>query len=88
MWARPLEDGSHALCFVNFAKEEATAACDAACLRGLGIATGARVRDVVGRRDLPDLDANEGLGVTLAADGGSALYRLAKPQPAAARRDD
>ena len=74
VWARPLASGAHALCFINFAPHEATTTCDTACLRGLSITTRARVRDVVARRNLDVVDVTDGLSVTLAGDGGSALY--------------
>ena len=77
VWSRPLADGSHAMCFINFASQPALVVCDEACLSALGSAMGAdvQVRDVVRRVDLP-LGKLQPLQTRLEADGGSALWRV------------
>lgn len=75
-WARPLHDGSYALCLVNFAPHEATVGCDAACLARAGVTRAVTVRDLVRKADTGWGEVTSVEGVVLAGDGGSALYRL------------
>ena len=73
VWARELADGARAICLINFASVETAVVCDKACLRKAGLAGAVRRRDVV---DRTDLGVSSTISVVLAADGGSALYRV------------
>ena len=76
MWARPLEDGSHALCFVNFAPHAAVVGCDSACMARASIRSPVTVRDAVRQRATDFGQVQQVDAVHLPADGGSELYRL------------
>ncbi|EOD23526.1 hypothetical protein EMIHUDRAFT_239510 [Emiliania huxleyi CCMP1516] len=76
VWARPLEDGSHALCFVNFAPHAAVVGCDSACMARAGIRSPVTVRDAVRQRATDFGQVRQVDAVHLPADGGSELYRL------------
>lgn len=76
---RPLADGDWALGFFNSGATNATVSCDSTCLQGTGWETGQvlTVRDLYAHTDLPEIVVgSESLSVYLAADGGSALYKL------------
>lgn len=73
VWARPLDGGAAALCFVNFALEPARVACDAECLARAGFPRGVHARDVVAHRDLGALAS---VDFEVPGDGGSVLLRV------------
>ena len=87
IWARPLHDGTHAVCFVNFAPTPIKLHCDASCvaavLRGGAPADvharattstpAVRLRDLQRRRDVPGRFRTINTSVE---PHGSVLYRL------------
>jgi len=75
VWARPLHDGAHAFCLINFAPTETEVVCDKECMRRAGVPSESlvAVRDVVRHRDLGDMSQ---IGVKLEGNGGSVLYRV------------
>lgn len=86
VWARPLANGDAAVAMINFGHSPTTLNCEAECFaRVIDLTRGAaeqsappaaRIRDVVGRAALHGGEPVHGISATLAADGGSALYRL------------
>jgi len=73
VWARPLQHGGHAFCFVNFAPTAAEVSCDEECMLRAGVRGEVSVRDVV--RHI-DMDRAMTLHARLEGNGASALYRV------------
>ncbi len=72
IWARPLADGSYALCAVNFDVVEANINCDETCLGAIGMSS-ASVRDVWAHEEL---GVFSNLNITIGENGASRTFRL------------
>jgi hypothetical protein len=72
IWARPLADGSFAVCAVNFDVVEANINCDETCLGSMNM-TSASVRDVWAHEEL---GVFSNVNITIGANGASRTFRF------------
>ncbi len=74
VWSKPLNDGTYAVTFVNYALSAATTVCDTSCMAELGMQS-ASIRDLWAHEDLGEFTT---FSVHNVADGGSQTYKFTK----------
>eukprot|EP00931_Biecheleriopsis_adriatica_P056567 TRINITY_DN33520_c0_g1_i1.p1 TRINITY_DN33520_c0_g1~~TRINITY_DN33520_c0_g1_i1.p1 ORF type:complete len:403 (+),score=59.65 TRINITY_DN33520_c0_g1_i1:66-1274(+) len=74
VWARPLQDGSHALLFINTAPGSANVTCDPTCFAALDLHAEdtLSVRDLWAKNNLPDVSGAT-MSVQLEGNGGHTM---------------